>query len=186
MAVFFLPALIEGFWERTMEGIQYTDHASDRAWTPETVAQALSDMHQFPTVVLMWPVLLVVAWKLSKLRLDAEWLKEHLDEAEVDAKSVGAVFVYDPGHEKCTMCRIDQRACARLAFPMQDSRDAATVVFFVDGKPSLETRRIAQGFGGRYSLRERLEETPQDTIRRALLTHTMFRDFPEDDEEGPW
>jgi hypothetical protein len=177
--VFLLPA---GVWEKAMEGIQYTDYAADRAWTPQHVAEALSDIHQLPTVVLMWPVLLFVVWRVSHLRQDAEWLKAHLDEVEEDSKAVGAVFCFDPQHDKCTMCRIDARACAKIAFPTQDARGAATVVSFVDGEPQLETRRIVEGFGGRFSLREPLEETDYDQVRKVLLKATMFKYLPEDDE----
>ncbi len=176
-----LATIVEDFWPRVLSGVEYKSG-------PEELDEAIEFClapSSLPILVLLWPLILLMAYRLWKIRRDAAGLKADCDRNEAMSKDMpGAVLALEASHDShdCILCRVDARACAKLAIFHEpedlDKDEGRAMVFSADTGDRVlysETRRVAQR-EGRYFIFEPAEENLGERFNRRVLTGILNGD----------
>lgn len=178
-----LATVVEDFWERVLSGIEFV--GQEGAHDLEDTVEFCHEPSSLPLLVLLWPLIVIMAFRLWRIRSDVAGIVAGCEQNEKLAHDIpGAALALDSGHlvSSCMMCKVDPRACRKLAVfhntEDADKGDGHAMIFAMDPERSIlvsETRRVAKR-GDIFVVLEPAEENTGERFNREVLTGLMNGD----------
>lgn len=173
-----LATFVDDFWERVMEGAQYEDPARH-----EVMVQAFNEGHNLLYIVTSWPLILMMAIRLYRVRGRIQEIRQDCDVKDAMVKAIqGGVLARDLEHPTdCMLCRVEPRACKTLAvFHCGSVVDEGKAIILDQVAGTFLSSKVVSRRGDKYFIYGEVEETPSESIMRHTLTN-MVLGMPEEE-----